>query len=323
MKNKFVGITGSSGFVGKALMEKLRLMGGQPVGLFRSDNVGNYYTRDQNIYSTSGADVLKNMGCIVHCGARVHRQKFSLLNKKSYYEDNVLNTIELARRANKSGVKRFIFLSTVKVNGEQSAIGLPFSLNDFPCPRGNYAISKYQAELELIELAKISEMEIVILRVPLVYGKNAKANFKTLLKLISKGIPLPFKGENKCLRSFLHIDNLIDLIIKCIVSEVKLNDIFYASDNDDTSIERLIILINYAMGTQSRLFYLPFNIFNMLNKIPYVGNLTLKLTSPLQVDISETMRKLEWKPVVNLQEGLLRSIKGSDENNQNKDNLLG
>ncbi len=315
MKNKLVGVTGSSGFVGRALMEELRLRGAQPVGLFRSDLMGQYHTIDQKNHSTSEAEVLKNMGCIVHCGARVHRQKFSFLNKKKYYEDNVLNTIQLARRANTSGVKRFIFLSTVKVNGEQSTVGHPFSLRDPPSPRGNYAISKYQAELELIELAKISEMEIVILRVPLVYGENAKANFKALLKLISKGIPLPFKGENKYLRSFLHIDNLNDLIIKCIVSEDKLDDIFYVSDNDDTSIERLIILINNAMGTQARLFYLPYNIFNMLNKIPYVGNLMSKLTNPLQVDISETLRKLKWKPVVNLQEGLLRSIKGSDSNN--------
>lgn len=318
MRNKLVGVTGSSGFVGGALMEELRLRGAQPVGLFRSDLVGDYHTINHKIYSASETDLLKNMCCIVHCGARVHRQKFSFLNKKKYYEDNVLNTIELARKANKSGVKRFIFLSTVKVNGEQSKIGHPFSLKDFPCPRGNYAISKYQAELELIELAKISEMEIVILRVPLVYGKNAKANFKTLLKFIFKGIPLPFKGENKHLRSFLHIDNLTDLIIKCIVSEVKLNDIFYASDNDDASIERLIILINNAMGTQCRLFHIPFKFFNFIHKIPCIGNLALKLTSPLQVDISETLRKLEWKPVVNLQEGLLRSIGCSDKNNQDK-----
>lgn len=315
MKNKLVGVTGSSGFVGKALMEELRLRGAQPVGLFRSDLVGQYHTKDQKIYSTSETEALNNLGCIVHCGARVHQQKFSFLNKKNYYEDNVLNTIELARRANKNGVKRFIFLSTVKVNGEQSTMGHPFSLRDSPCPRGNYAISKYQAELELIELAKISEMEIVILRIPLVYGKNAKANFKVLLKLISMGVPLPFKGENKHLRSFLHIDNLTDLIIKCIVSEDKLHDIFYASDNDDASIERLIILINNSMETQSRLFYLPYNIFNMLNKIPYIGNLTSKLTNPLQVDISETLKKLKWKPVVNLQEGLRRSIKVFESNN--------
>jgi nucleoside-diphosphate-sugar epimerase len=310
LKTKAIGITGFRGFIGGALEAELRLRGIETIRLFRTNSIGQYYKIDQMMQPIYGIDSLEGLDCIVHCGARVHQKKLTFFGaKKKYYEDNVLNTIALAKQAQASGVKRFIFLSTVKVNGERTEINCPFSLKDIPHPRDEYAISKYQAELELIALAKNSDMDVIILRLPLVYGKNAKANFKNLLKLVSKNIPLPFKMVNKNLRSFLHIDNLLDLLMKCILSEVKLNDIFYVSDNDDASIERLIILMNNALGTDSKLFFVPSYIFKILNNVPLINSFTSKLTYSLQVDISETIKKLDWRPVVDLREGLIRSVR--------------
>lgn len=299
-----IGISGSSGFIGQALMNHLLKIGNDCARIVRVNDGIDYHIKNDENFLIPASEGLVGLDCVVHCGAKVHKKNFLFKKRDSYYKYNVLATVELAKVAHKCGVRRFIFLSTVKVNGEDSAADRPFSIKDIPDPKGFYAESKYEAELRLTQLSKSIDMDIVILRLPLVYGKNSKANFRLLSKFIALNLPMPFKGMNQNKRSLLSIVNLTNFIAKLIHVDIKLNNTFFISDNDDTSIERLVSLISHALGKQPNLFSIPAVFWSTLNKTPFLGNFSRKLTNSLQIDMSETFHRVDWQPLANLEMGI-------------------
>jgi UDP-glucose 4-epimerase len=220
-----VAITGERGFIGRAL---LRQPGVVSIGLWQLTGSTDYQT------SLNGVDAVIHAAARVHVMCETHTDPLA-----AFRAANVDVTVNLARQAAEAGVKRFIFLSTVKVNGEASLIGKPFTAADLPAPEDPYAISKYEAEQGLIQLARDTAMEVVIVRPPLVYGPGVKGNFQQLIKWLRRGIPLPLKSiENR--RSLIALDNLVDLLMVCASHPKAGNKIFLASDGEDLSTQELL-----------------------------------------------------------------------------------
>lgn len=239
-------LTGGTGFIGGAVLHKLA----NTVILGRSCPFGfsgTYIKRELS----SNADYkgcFDGINTIIHCAARVHIMNEKASDPlKSFREVNVAGSLNLARQAVESGVKRFIFISTVKVNGETTQEYGPYTASDKPAPEDPYAISKYEAEICLLKIAKETGLEVVIIRPALVYGAGVKGNFLNLLKLSKSYLPLPF-GSIHNARSILYLGNLVDLITTCIDHSNAPGKVFLASDGDDVSLSRLILMIRKAMG---------------------------------------------------------------------------
>jgi len=209
--------------------------------------------------------------------------------------------------AAKAGVKRFIFISSVKVNGEGSQVS--YTENDTPAPQDAYGVSKREAEDLLVRIAVETGLQVVILRCPLVYGPGVKANFKNLIKLANSGLPLPFKGINNR-RSFLYIGNLVDAINTCITHPLAVGETFLVSDGQDVSTPDLIKMIVSAMNKKAVLFSLHPNILKVLCKIAGKSEELEKLTGSLLVDSSKIRNLLGWRPPFTLEEGIRETVKG-------------
>ena len=241
-------LTGGNGFIGQHLQTKLHdhdlvLTSRRKV----LDNSVKYFKK--NISSKENfADCLKDVEVIIHTAARVHKMKDTSKNSSlDYMETNCLGTLNLAKQAANFGVKRFIFLSSIKVNGERTQPNMPFRFDDLRKAEDDYAKSKAEAEIGLLQIAKESQLEVVIIRSPLVYGPGVKANFEALLKLASKNLPLPF-GSIKNKRGFVAIDNLASLIISCIDHPKAANQLFLVSDDNDISTSELFTIMVEAFG---------------------------------------------------------------------------
>ena len=219
---------------------------------------------------------------------------------------NTTGTLKLARQAAESGVRRFIFISSIGVNGNQSL--LPFSESDNPNPVDPYAISKEEAESGLRQLAEQTDMEIVIIRPPLIYGPKAPGNFNRLIQIISKGIPLPL-GAVHNQRSLIALDNLVDLIVTCIDHPAAGNQTFLVSDGHDLSTIELARLLGNALGTPVRMFSLPMSWIEMGTKLLGKPNIYRQLCGSLQIDISKAVNLLGWQPPINVEEGLRRATR--------------
>jgi nucleoside-diphosphate-sugar epimerase len=239
-------------------------------------------------------------GCeaVVHCAARVHVMADSSRDPLSEYRRvNVDGTLELAKVSAKSGVRRFVFLSSIKVNGEYTMPGLPFSVEDNPRPQDPYGISKREAEEGLLELSKKTGMEVVIIRPPLVYGPGVKANLHRLMVWVSKGYPMPFGSiENR--RSLVSLDNLIDLVTVCLEHTKAAGQTFMVSDGEDFSTSELVVRFGEALGCPARVFPIPELMFRIALSAIGKGAAADKLLGSLQVDISYTRRVLGWIPPV-------------------------
>ena len=216
---------------------------------------------------------------------------------------NVEGTLNLARQAVKAGVKRFIFISSIKVNGELTIGSRAFLEHDVPNPLDPYALSKYEAERGLLEIANSSNMEVVIIRPSLVYGPGVKGNFATMIKVVKFGFPLPFGLANN-LRSFVALDNLVDLIITCISHPKAANQIFLVSDGRDISIADLVKKISDAYGVKNKKFPIPINLMKFLLKLIRRGEVADRLFGNLLVDSSKAEKLLNWKPVLSMDEQL-------------------
>ncbi|MGL4829847.1 MAG: NAD-dependent epimerase/dehydratase family protein, partial [Vibrio sp.] len=209
-------LTGSTGFVGNAVAvsiqaQELRLLGRRP------SNVEGFFCKAELNKNEDYSEYLENINVVIHIAARTHSMNDSVDNSlESYREINTCGTVNLARQAAKAGVKRFIFISSIKVNGESTILGEPFRADNFAQPEDDYGISKSEAEQELFAIAQETGMEVVVIRPTLVYGVGVKANFASLMNLVSKGIPLPFGCINHNKRSLVSVDNLVDLIITCM-----------------------------------------------------------------------------------------------------------
>jgi nucleoside-diphosphate-sugar epimerase len=215
-------------------------------------------------------------------------------------------TLNLARQAAERGVQRFIFLSSVKVNGEQTLSGKQFAAQDKAVPVDAYAISKWEAEQGLLKIAQESRMEVVIIRPPLVYGPGVKANFLAMMRWLHKGLPLPLGAiQNK--RSFVALDNLVDLVVTCLDHPAAANQVFLAGDGEDLSTPELLRRLGLALGSPARLLPVPVPLLKSGAALLGKSDMAQRLCGSLQVDISKARTLLGWSPPISVDEGLRRT----------------
>ena len=257
---------------------------------------------------TDWTSALIGIESIIHTAARVHiTNELSLDPLTDFRRVNVDGTLGLARQAAKAGVKKFIFLSSIKVNGEFTKDGEPFTEESPLCPEDSYGISKLEAEQGLRNIAEISDMKIIIIRPVLVYGPGVKGNFLSLIRLIKLGIPLPFGAINNA-RSFIALDNLIDFILVCLNHPVAENKTFIVSDGEDISTLELIQILSSAVKVKSRIIPIPISIILFVARLLGRVDIARRLCCNLQVDISKAEKLLGWTPPMNIRDGLVRAI---------------
>ncbi len=303
-------VTGATGFIGNKLCQALSMRGDAVVAVARMQvNIDNNITVINKVLSkdTDWQDCLKDIDVVIHLAGRAHVMKDVSENPYQAYADiNIHATKHLAKQAALSGVKRFIFLSSVKVNGERTK-DVAFSETDSPQPEDDYGKTKYEAEKALNQVSKDTEMEVVIIRPPLVYGEGVKANFKSLIKLAQLNIPLPFGGiYNK--RSLVYIENLIDFILLCSHHPNAANQTFLISDDEDVSTSQLIKHIKDASGKHHLLLPIPQGLLRFMFKLMGKSTLSDRLCTNLQVDISKAKTLLNWKPAYTVKEGIERTV---------------
>ncbi|PFG09250.1 UDP-glucose 4-epimerase family protein [Marinobacter sp. LV10MA510-1] len=255
---------------------------------------------------TDWSAALKSQEVVIHAAARVHIMKEEVADSLAEYRKvNVEGTLNLARQAGAAGIRRFIFISSIKVSGEQTAIGQPFFADDVPSPEDFYGISKHEAEQGLRQIAAETGMEVVVIRPPLVYGPGVKGNFASMIKLVGKGLPLPLGAvHNK--RSLVALDNLVDLIITCIDHPGAANETFLVSDGEDLSTTQLLQGVAEAMGKPSRLIPVPAGLLQFGATLLGKKAMAQRLLGSLQVDISHTRKCLNWTPPLTVKQGLQR-----------------
>jgi len=311
-RNKVL-ITGATGFVGRALVTELLIQQANIVVGVREFSTKLPKEVKQQVVgdlleNTNWLDTIRDIDVIVHAAARVHVMNDNVLDPLAEFRMvNVDGTVNLARQAMKSGVKRFVFISSIKVNGEMTKPGQPFTANDNINVTDPYGLSKYEAEQALLALTKDSEMDIVIVRPPLIYGRDVKANFQAMIRWVAKGIPLPLALANNK-RSFIAIDNMVDFIICCINHPNVKNEVFLVSDGQDISIAELLQKIARALNKKSRLFPVPICFMTILMKAIGKGDVSDRLFGYLQVDSSKAEKVLGWKPVITMDEQLRKMV---------------
>ncbi len=304
MSKSRVLVTGASGFVGSALTKKLLASETfLPVCAVR-DLVSGVCHGERVLYDLEGGlslAALQGVDTIVHAAARVHVMEASHSDDLSAFRKaNVEGTLKLARNAAQAGVRRFIFISSVKVNGERTLPGKPFLATDTPAPADAYGVSKSEAESALRVLAAETGLEVVIIRPPLVYGPGVKANFQKMLGWVYSRLPLPF-GSIANQRSLVALENLLDLIVHCIKHPAAPGNIFLVSDGEDLSTTQLLQGVAQALGVRSALMPVPQRLLAACLILLGRRALATRLCSSLQVDISRTRELLGWTPPVGIQ----------------------
>jgi nucleoside-diphosphate-sugar epimerase len=308
-------VTGASGFVGRALVKRLtadRNSVGVVIAVRRSgiavpNGVKSIQVGDL-LPITDWGTSLQGVSTVVHCAARVH-----VINDKcsdplaEFRRVNVDGTANLARQAVAAGVRRFVYLSSIKVNGEFTEAGRAFTADDHPSPEDPYGVSKHEAELALHQIEAATGMEVVIIRPPLVYGPGVKANFESMLRWLARGVPLPLAAMTHNRRSLVALDNLVDLIVTCMSHPAAANQTFLVSDGEDLSTADLLRRMGTAMGHPARLFYVPPSMLKLGAQVVNKPGIYQRLCGSLQLDIAKTSQMLGWVPPVSVDEGLLRA----------------
>lgn len=302
-------VTGANGFIGSALCAHLSDLGHEVIPIIRRSSefpLGQIVlTNDESMWKF----VLNRCDVVIHLAGRAHIMRESDPDPLGAYRAaNLEPTMQLALRAVEAGVKRFIFISTIKVNGEETMLGGVFKPDDSPRPSEPYSVSKHETEKALLSLALKTQLEVIIIRPPLVYGPSAKGNFATLLKCINQGIPLPLSAITNNRRSLVSLYNLMDLIVCCMVHPNASNQIFLASDGEDLSTHDLILKVSKALGVVSRLFYVPPLALRASAMIINKLDLYQRLCGSLQVDISKNQMLLDWNPPTSLDDGIRKAI---------------
>jgi len=301
-------LTGATGFLGSRLIKNLHAK--KDVFLtaavrrsaqISADRILEVQTLDAN---TDWSAVLTNQQVLIHTAARAHIMKDEVADPLAEYRRvNVDGTLNLARQAATAGVKRFIFISSIGVNGNTNT--RPFTEDDTPKPAELYAQSKWEAEQGLWKIQRETGMELVIIRPPLVYGPNAPGNFGSLMCWIEKGVPLPLGAiHNK--RSLVAVDNLLDLIITCIDHTAAANQVFLAGDGQDLSTTELLRCVAKAAGKPSRLIPIPSSLLMFAATLLGKKDVAQRLLGSLQVDITKARDLLGWEPPISVEEGLCR-----------------
>ncbi len=315
MSNKEILVTGANGFVGQRLCYTLAEAGFKVRAAVRSARAADL--SDPHIVilpigdigpSTDWSAVLKDIDVIIHLAARVHVMKESLKDPLAEYRRvNVEGTRHLALMAARSGVKRFVYVSTVKVNGESTG-EKPFSENDIPSPQDAYSISKWEAEEALRDISSRTGLEIVTIRPPLVYGPGVKGNMLSLMRYIDRGYPLPFGGiHNK--RSFISLDNLADVLLASATKAECAGQVFLVSDGEDLSISELIKRIAGVMNRKTHLINIPEKVFSVISsRVPALRPMIARLTGSLVIDSTRFRRVAGWRPPQTVNAGMMAMV---------------
>ena len=306
-------VTGANGFIGSALCPRLeecgflvrgavRAQANRPLGE-RSESTGRQWVRlcDQ---STEGETnhALRDVNVVVHLAARVHVMTDRAPDPlREFRQVNLLWTKQLARAAASQGIRRFVYLSSIKVNGEQSAT--PFTEQDLPKPQDPYGVSKWEAEQALADVSVETGIETVVVRSPLVYGPSVKGNFLQLLKILQRGVPLPLATvQNR--RSLVSRGNLVDALLRCVRDKRAAGQTYLISDGEDLSTPELIRRLSNAMGVKARLWPFPIPLLRGMGQLVGERAAIDRLLGSLQVDSSKIRRELDWNPPCSIDRGL-------------------
>jgi len=307
-------VTGANGFVGQALCAGVVARGFAVCGITRSTCdlprgtetflAGNIDDRTDWRGALAGSNV------VIHLAARVHVMADTAENPLDEFRRiNVQGTLNLALQAASAGVRRFVLISSVKVNGETTQLGHSFTADDAPAPSDAYGISKMEAEQGLREIAEQTGMEVVIIRPPLVYGPGVKANFLTMMRWLARGVPLPL-GAIHNRRGLVALDNLVDLIVTCVDHPDAANQTFLVSDGEDLSTTQLLRRMGRALGKPARLIPVPPMLIKLGAALVGKPAVAQRLCDSLQVDISKTRQLLGWNPPLSVDEGLKKAAQG-------------
>ncbi|MBS69621.1 MAG: NAD-dependent dehydratase [Pseudomonas sp.] len=306
LKKKIV-VTGGTGLIGGAILRRLVACGDLQILAWtrRNDSVlppgitAIPASLDRSFAAGASVDT------VIHCAARVHVMTERAPDPLAEFRKvNVETTLQLAKSAVAAGAKRFIFISSIKVNGESTGPGKPFTADDPPCASDPYAISKLEAEIGLRALAAKTGLEVVIIRSPLVYGPGVKGNFRSMMRWLMTGIPLPLGAVIGNKRSLVALDNLVDLVITCIDHPAAANEILLVSDGEDLSTSDLLHRLAIALGIPARFIPVPTGTLQTLARLCRKQDAYARLCGSLQVDIKKTGTMLGWSPPVTVDEAL-------------------
>lgn len=306
-------VTGASGFVGRAVIARLAEDGQYRVRSafrklpFETDVWAETYQTGDLGQDADWSEALVGADVVIHCAARVHVMHDTEADPlAAYRRSNVEGTLHLARSAVRAGCRRLVFISSVKVNGESTEAGHPFSEESPPAPRDPYGISKLEAEQGLFALARETGLEVVVVRPPLVYGPGVKANFRSMMGWLQRGVPLPFGAiDNR--RSLVGLDNLADLVVCCTTHPAAANQVFLAGDGEDLSTTELLRRVARALGRPARLLPVPAAWMSGAARLMGRQALATRLCGSLQVDTSKARTVLGWQPPDTVDEGLRKT----------------
>jgi nucleoside-diphosphate-sugar epimerase len=307
-------VTGATGFVGHFLCNRLLAEGFSVRGtLHASGNPSSLVngvepvTVEQLGADTPWSYAVAGVDTIIHLAARVHAMHDSSTDPLAEFRKvNVAGTAQLANESVKAGVKRFVFISSIKVSGEGSSV--PYTTDSPSLPSDPYGISKWEAEQALRIIETETGLEVVVVRPTLVYGPGVKANFLNMMKIISKGIPLPLASVAN-MRSLIYVGNLVDALITCAVHPAAAGQTYLVSDGEDVSTPELIRRTAKALGVPVRLFQLPLQLVLLAGKLTGKSGVVNRLTGPLTVDSIKIRRELGWRPPFTLEEGLAETAR--------------
>lgn len=300
-------VTGANGFVGQALCRRLSSLGHSVVRGVRSnvDGPDTVAVGELNA-DTDWREALAGCEAVVHLAARVHVTSDTADSPLQLYrKTNTEGTLNLARQALAEGVRRFVFISSIKVNGEGG--DTPYQEGDPPCPEDPYAVSKWEAEQGLWKIAAESGLELVILRPPLVYGPGVRANFLALMRMVATGWPLPL-GAVRNRRSLIGLDNLIDVIRLALIHPRAAGRTYLVSDGQDVSTPQLLTMVAEAMGKTPRLFPLPPSFLRLIGWLLGRGCQVDRLLNSLAVDTSLVRSELDWTPPCSMWDGIVETV---------------
>jgi len=303
-------VTGATGFIGSAVLVRfasdrtLQLRGAVRCSMPDIPANGEWALVSDLTPDMDWTQAVNGIDVIVHTAARVHVMRDSIADPLAEFRRvNVAGTLNLARQAVLADVRRFVFISSIKVNGEQTLPGRPYAADDVPIPVDPYGISKHEAELGLMQLAQETGMEVVIIRPVLVYGPAVKANFLRLLDWVWRGVPLPL-GSVRNLRSLVYLGNLVDAIVTCVTHPKAAGQTFLVSDREDVSTPELIRRMARALGRPARLLPVPPGLLRAAGKMLGKGDEVGRLLDSLVIDSSKIRRELGWRPPFTMEEGL-------------------
>lgn len=308
-------VTGANGFVGAPLCARLAAQGLRVRAAVRSDSsaqAGAEVVQSGDLEAgTDWSAALKDVSEVVHLAARVHvMNEASADPLAAFRRVNVDGTASLARQAARAGVRRFIYMSSIKVNGEHTSLGQAFRAGDLPAPQDPYGVSKMEAEQALRQIVLETGMDLVIVRPPLVYGPGVRANFASLMRWLARGVPLPLASITTNRRSFVALDNLIDLVTTCLSHPLAAGETFLVSDGEDLSTAELLIRLGRALGQPARLFPVPSSVLKLGAMALGRPGVHQRLCGSLQVDIGYTRERLGWTPPVSVDVALLQTARG-------------